>query len=125
MTQAYEITVSDNAIRQGRACGLFNDTEARVRGLARVAMPTKHPAGNRAYGPFVLHMRGGQVVSITMVGPRPTDARPVTECRVCAGLMIRRFTTTIDGKEGTASRPCPRAFDPSQPLCDTILRRQP
>lgn len=123
MTLAHDITVSPNAVRQGRACGLNGNTEARVIGIARAAMPIKHPAGNRSYGPFVLHLRGGQVMSIALVGPRPVDDRPVTDCRVCGGLMVRRVRTTIDGREGEASRPCPRAFDPNQPLCDTKQRK--
>jgi hypothetical protein len=125
MTAPHEITVSANAIRQGRSCGLWGDTEARVRGLARAATPTQHNAGNLAYGPFVLHMRGAQVLSITMVGPRTPDNRAVSACKLCRGLMITRVRTTIDGKEGYASRPCPRAFDATQPLCDTLKRRQP
>jgi len=124
MTLPHEITVSRNAILQGRSCGLYGDTEARVRGLAINAMPIQHPAGNRAYGPFVLHIRGGQVVSVVMVGPRPTDTRPVTECRLCGGMMVRRIQATIDGHRGTCSRPCPRAFDPTQPLCDTTTDRR-
>lgn len=125
MTLAHDITVTANAIRQGRQCGLYGDTEARVRGLARNSVATQHPSGNRAYGPFVLHMRSGCVVSVTLVGPREVDTRPVSDCKLCGGLMVRPVRTTIDGREGTASRPCPRAFDQSQPLCDTTLRKTP
>lgn len=122
MTLAHDIKVSPDAVRQGRLCGLYGNTEARVRGIARVSIPTRHPSGNRLYGPFVLHMRGGCVVSITKVGPREPDTRSVSDCKLCGGLMIRRVKTTIDGREGIASRPCPRAFDNTQPICDTILR---
>lgn len=120
MTLPHEITVSVDAIRQGRSCGLYGDTEARVRGLAAAAVPTTHPAGNRAYGPFILYVRGRQVLSVTLVGPRSVDTRQVSECKMCGGLMVRRIRTIIDGKEGEASRPCPRAFDAAKPLCDTL-----
>lgn len=120
MIGKHEITVSQNAVRQGRDCGLYGNTEARVRGLAAAAMPTKHPAGNRAYGPFVLHIRGGHVLSVVLTGPRAKDERSVSECKLCRGLMVRRVLTTIDGREGYASRPCPRAFDETKPICDTL-----
>ena len=124
MTLAHEITVSEAAIRQGRLCGLYGDTEARVRGLAASATVTNHPAGNRMYGPFVMHLRGGNVVSITLVGPREVDNRPVTECKICRGMMVRRVPSNFEGRVGTASRPCARAFDPTQPLCDTVKTRR-
>lgn len=119
MKQRADITVSQNAVRQGRACGLYGDTEARVRGLAASAVLAQHPAGNLTYGPYVIHMSGTHVMSITMVGPRPVDERSVSECKLCGGRMVLRHNTTIEGVEGIAYRPCPRAFDPTQPLCDT------
>lgn len=120
MKSRADITVSHNAVIQGRACGLYGDTEARVRGLAACAVPAQHPAGNLSYGPFILYMRGTQVMSIMLVGPRQVDERPVSKCKLCGGMMVRRVRTTLSGEEGYASRPCPRAFDPSQPLCDTL-----
>lgn len=119
MIRKHDISVTEDAVRQGRQCGLMGDIEARVIGLAARSMPSNHPAGNRVYGPYVLHMRGSTVVSVTLVGPRPVDARPVSECKLCHGMMSLPCRVTINGAEGIAHRPCPRAFDASQPLCDT------
>lgn len=124
MSEAHEYGVSDNAVRQGRACGLYGDTAARVRGIAAASVPAKHPAGNRLYGPFILHVRRGTVISITMLGPRVVDDRPVSACQLCHGMMVRRVRAVIEGREGYAARPCPRAFDPSKPLCDTTTDRK-
>lgn len=115
-----DLIVTETAIRQGRACGLWGNTEARIRGLAAHAMRSNHPAGNMAYGPFILLIHARRVLSITLVGPRVEDDRPVSACKLCGGLMVRRVRTVIGGEEGFASRACPRAFDPTQPLCDTI-----
>lgn len=123
MTTHHDIKVSPEAVRQGRACGLHNDTESRVRGLARASVPHRHPAGNRIYGPFVLYVKNHEVLSVVLTGPRAVDPRPVSACKLCHGLMVRRVATVIDGREGECSRPCPRAFDSSQPLCDTLTRR--
>jgi len=119
MTHPNEFTVSDGAVRQARTLGFWVDTEARVRGLAAHAAPTTHTAGNATYGPYVLLIQNRHVMSVTMIGPQHVDHRPVSECKICRGMMAYPFITVIDGKEGTAQRPCPRAFDTSKPLCDT------
>lgn len=120
MSLSSEYTVSDVAILQARSCGFYTNAEARLRGLASQAAPTMHPAGNAAYGPFVLLMKGKHVLSITMIGPQPVDDRPVTACKLCEGLMTRPIRTLLEGREGLAYRPCPRAFDASKPICDTM-----
>lgn len=123
MLNQSDLTVSDNAIRQARACGFWENTEARVRGIAAQSAPTTHPSGNVAYGPFILLLRGTQVVSFTMLGPQTIDERPVSACKICRGMMTITIATPIEGREGLAQRPCPRAFDNTQPICDTIKRR--
>lgn len=119
MSRPDQITVSDTAIRQARALGFTGDTEARVRGMAAHSAPTPHPSGNAAYGPFVLLIHGHRVEAITRTGPQIIDDRPVADCKICRGLMTTPRLSTVDGKEGMAHRPCPRAFDDQQPLCDT------
>jgi len=119
MSHPNEYTVSDIAVRQARACGIYGDAAARLRGLAAFASPTTHRAGNAAYGPFVLLLQGKHIASVTMIGPKAVDDRPVSQCTLCGGMMTRPVTTYLDGKEGTARRPCPRAFDNTKPLCDT------
>jgi len=118
MTHPNEFTVSEAAVRQARSYGFWVDTAARVRGLASQAAPTTHMAGNATYGPFVLLIQDRHIASVTMIGPQQIDHRPVSECKLCRGLMAYPFVTIIDGKEGVAQRPCPRAFDNAQPLCD-------
>lgn len=113
------ITVSDTAVRQARQYGFWGDPAARVRGLAEKATRIDHPAGNSTYGPFILNIQAGHVLSITMTGPAPRDDRPVSACKLCKGLMAYPYRTTLEGREGIAYRPCPRAFDPNHPLCDT------
>lgn len=122
MKSRHQITVSSAAVRQGKACGLRGDVEARVKGLAAVAMPAKHPAGNSVYGPYVLHIRGTHVLSIILTGPVTVDSRSVGDCSYCHGLMSRKYVTTLEGKEGVAYRPCPRAYDASKPLCDSVSK---
>lgn len=119
MSRVTDYTVSEAAVRQARNCGIYGDTEARVRGIAAHAAPTTHSAGNATYGPFLLLLRGTHVEAFTMIGPQPIDDRPVTACKICHGLMTIPVRTTIDGQEGIAHRPCPRAFDNTQPLCDS------
>jgi hypothetical protein len=119
MTHQNEITVSEIAIRQARQCGFYNDTEARVRGIAASSAPTPHSSGNASYGPFVLLMRGNHVLSFTMIGPQMVDERPVSACKICRGLMTIPVRTVMDGQDGVSQRPCPRAFDGAKPICDT------
>jgi len=123
MSQQSDITVSEAAISQARQCGFWNNPEARVRGLAALSTPIAHPSGNAAYGPFVLLMRGSHVAAITMIGPQATDDRPVSACKICRGIMTRPYRTILEGKEGVAHRPCPRAFDNTKPLCDTLEKK--
>lgn len=118
----HSYTVSPAAIRQARNAGLYGDTEARVRGIASQSAPTPHQAGNATYGPFLLLLRGNHVEAFTMIGPVPVDDRPVSACRVCQGLMTIPVRTIMEGREGIAHRPCPRAFDDTQPICDTTRR---
>ena len=119
MKPRHEITVSEDAVRQGRQCGLHGSpeaVEARVKGIAAAARPIKHVAGNLAYGPFLVLMQGTHVLAITMTGPRVVDERPVSQCKLCRGLMVHTITTTLAGQTGLASRPCPRAFNSTSPL---------
>lgn len=122
MRSPSDFSVSANAVKQARQCGLWGDTEARVRGIAAHAAPMPHASGNAAYGPFVLLLRGTHVEAFTMQGPQTVDDRPITACRICRGLMTIRIQTVLDGQEGLAYRPCPRAFDTTQPLCDSKRR---
>jgi len=114
-----EITVSDNAVRQARQCGLVGDVESRIRGFIAASAPTAHETGNRAFGQFIMLTRGNLVVSFSMIGPRVIDERPVHMCRICQG----HTTLITKGKHGNLSRPCPRAFNPDAPLCDTLGRK--
>lgn len=123
MSPSNDITVSKVAIRQAHDCGFWNDTEARIKGIAAQSAPTTHESGNRAYGPFILLMRGFHVEAFTMIGPQSVDDRPVSACKICKGLMTVPVRTLLDGKEGIAHRPCPRAFDNTKPLCDTLRRK--
>lgn len=125
MPQKSDITVSPVAIAQGRACGFTGDIEARIRGLAVAAVSASHEVGNATFGPFVLLIRGTHVAALTMIGPRHVDERPVAHCQLCRGLTIITAKTTMGGLEGLVSRPCPRAFDPTAPLCDTLKRTIP
>lgn len=122
MRTAADYSVSDVAVRQARGCGIWGDTEARVRGIAAFSTPMQHASGNAAYGPFVLLLKGTHVLAFTMVGPQPVDDRPVTACKLCRGLMTLPVRASIEGREGTAHRPCPRAYDTTKPLCDTKRR---
>lgn len=118
MSHPNDFTVSDHAVRQARAYGIYGDAAARLRGFAAFASPIAHTTGNAAYGPFVLLLRGKHVAAITLIGPKPVDNRHVSQCTICGGLMTRPIKTVLEGREGIARRPCPRAFDNSQPLCD-------
>lgn len=118
MSHPSEYTVSDVAVRQARAYGIHGDAAARLRGLAAFSSPTIHVSGNAAYGPFVLLLRGKHVVAVTLIGPKTVDTRDVSQCSFCGGMMAREIRTILDGKEGVARRPCPRAFDTTKPLCD-------
>ena len=122
MSTLSQITVSDVAIRQAKALGFRTDTEARVRGIAAHAAPIPHPQGNAAYGPFILLIRGNRVEAFSVTGPQVVDDRPVSACLICKGLMTIPVRSVMDGKEGIAHRPCPRAFDHQQPICDTVRR---
>ena len=122
MRTAADFSVSANAVRQAHGCGLWGDTEARVRGIAAHSTPMAHASGNAAYGPFVLLLRGTHVVAFSMVGPQPVDDRPVTACKLCHGLMTLPVRSIIEGREGIAHRPCPRAYDTTKPLCDSQRR---
>lgn len=122
---ARDITVSATAITQARHAGLTGDVEARVRGFAAASVPSTHQIGNRAYGPFVMLMRGPHVVAFSFIGPRVIDERAPHECKICQGLMVKTVKSGLNGKEGTAARPCPRAFNPDAPLCDTLVKRIP
>lgn len=120
MSHPNEFTVSQAAIIQARACGFYTHAEARLRGIAAKAVPSYSPSGNATYGPYVLLLQGRHVLAITLIGPHPVDDRPVSACQLCGGMMTRPKQMMIEGKEGVAYRPCPRAFDASQPLCDTL-----
>lgn len=122
MSHQSEYTVSEAAIRQARQCGFHGDTAARVRGIAANSAPTPHANGNAAYGPFVLLLQGTHVAAFTMIGPQIVDDRPLSACKLCRGLMTIPVRAMLDGKEGMAHRPCPRAFDDQAPLCDTLRR---
>lgn len=110
-----DISVSQTAIRQARQCGLWTDTEARIKGLAARSVHYRSEIGNRAYGPFVMLMQGTKVLTFAMIGPVEVDARPVTDCKLCHGLTVLR--------RDNVARPCPRAYDTGAPLCDTLVRK--
>lgn len=112
------LNVTKTAERQARQCGFTGDVCARVRGLVAHSVPTTHETGNRAYGPFLMLVRGQDVLSFSMIGPRFVDRRPVSACKLCEGLMIRTYEVDFNGKRSRVSRPCPRVLDPTLPLCD-------
>jgi len=123
MLKLHEIKVSPIAISQARHCGFSNDTENRVRGIAAAATNTFHSMGNKVFGSYVLHMPADTVLSFSMIGPIVVDERPVQECKICKGLMLQTVKRDMNGKYGTATRPCPRAFNREAPLCDTLVKK--
>jgi len=125
MIDTRDLKVSLNAQRQARQCGLRGDVSARVMGLVRHSVPSVHETANRAYGPFTMLVRGNEVLAFGIIGSRIVDERSVTECAICRGIMALPIMAELNGKTETVSRPCPRAFDPNQPLCDTKLRKKP
>lgn len=116
MTLAPPIKVSRTAIQQARQCGFLGDTEARIRGFFAHSVRTQHQVGNRIYGSYVMQVTSEGIVSFTMLGPRPTDDRPVHACKLCEGLTILKYRNDAGQ---VSARPCPRAFNPTAPLCDT------
>lgn len=120
-----KITVSRNAIRQAKTSGLTGDVESRLKGLYAFSAPVDLEVGNAAYGPFVMLVRGNTILSFTRTGPQEVDERDVSECKLCAGLMVRVKQETLNGQVGRVARPCPRALNPDAPLCDTLVKRNP
>lgn len=117
-----KITVSQNAVRQARTSGLTGNVEARLKGLYAFSVPVDLEMGNAAYGPFVMLVQGNTILSFTRTGPIEVDERPVDECKLCAGLMVRVKEERVNGQVGRVARPCPRALNPDAPLCDTQVR---
>lgn len=125
MRKTTPLEVSPVAVIQARQCGITGDVESRVRGLARSSMPAEHETGNRIYGPYVMLVTGGVVRSFSMIGPRRVDERQPPECKLCQGYMVLVVDKRDGRGYGKAAHPCPRAFDPSAPLCDTLTTRRP
>lgn len=123
MDRTTPIEVTEVALSQARQCGLQGDVRSRVIGLARSSVPTEHQVGNRVYGPFVMRVSNGVVQSFTMIGPRVMDERPVHDCKLCQGYMVLVVDKRGSGEYGKAAHPCPRAHDPTAPLCDTLVKR--
>ncbi len=59
-----EYKATQDAIRQGRAIGLFGDTAKRLSRAARRSAQFTHELGNRRFGDFVLNVVGDQVTWI-------------------------------------------------------------
>lgn len=57
--------ISAEAIRMGRAYGLYGDTEKRLRRMARRAAPITSEHGNRRFNEYVLLIVDGTVKAVT------------------------------------------------------------
>jgi hypothetical protein len=57
-----EYKATPDAIRQGRAIGLFEDTAKRLSGAARRSAQFTSEYGNRRFGDFVLTVENDQIV---------------------------------------------------------------
>ncbi len=62
-TRNFEVSVE--AVRMGRAYGLYGDTEKRLRRMARRSAPVTSEHGNRRFNEYVLHIVDGTVKAVT------------------------------------------------------------
>ena len=59
-----EYTATPEAVRQGRAIGIFGDTAKRLARAARRSAQFTSEFGNRRFGEFILTVEDGRVVWI-------------------------------------------------------------
>lgn len=62
-----EFDISEEALQDARAWGLFGDTRLRLKRMARRAAPVTSPYGNRRFYDWFLRVSDGVITSITRV----------------------------------------------------------
>jgi hypothetical protein len=75
MTGFRDFEVSEQAIRDAKACGLWGNVEKRLARMAKQAAPFTHPEANRRFESFLLKIENGVVVGVQKFDPN----QPVNE----------------------------------------------
>ena len=64
-----EITITDDVLNQARSLGMYGAVASRLKKMARLAAPFKHPDGNRRFEGWVLNVVDGTLKAISKYDP--------------------------------------------------------
>lgn len=68
-----EFIVSEAAVREARSVGLYGETAARLKRMARRSAPFTSKHGNRRFHDFVLDVSDGVIRSVTRLDFHPVN----------------------------------------------------